>query len=171
MNPARRAMAAKTVKDTKMKSSPSIRNWISLSKISLNRNPGKKAKKKIATLGFNTFMINPFLNRLNNPLVVCEVVLISIAGSLLYTMNAKYKRYPAPKSLMIKKMVGFSLIKTEKPKVNKAVCTKQPAINPATVANPCFLPLAKLKVRTKILSGPGAKAKSTVADANAMRVA
>ena len=41
-----------------------------LLEIPTNKKPGKKAKKKIETFGFNTFIINPCLNN-------CAVVLFS----------------------------------------------------------------------------------------------
>ena len=72
----------------------------------------------------------------------------------------------APNNFMTKNKFGFCLIMAETPKASKVACTKQPVINPATVAMPYFFPLAILWMSTKILSGPGEMANAAVANTN-----
>ena len=134
-------------------------------KRSLNKNPGKNAKKNIETFGFNTFIKKPCLKS-------CVMVFLgvtssdnSILVSVLYTLNARYKRYTEPNILIPKYKFSEVLIIAETPKANKVVCTKQPEIKPITVANPKVRPFTILCVKTKILSGPGEIAKIEVANA------
>ena len=134
-------------------------------KRSLNKNPGKNAKKNIETFGFNTFIKNPCLKS-------CVMVFFGVTSSdnsilisVLYTLNARYKRYIEPNILMPKYKFSEVLIIAETPKANKVVCTKQPEIKPITVANPKVRPFTILCVKTKILSGPGEIAIIEVANA------
>ncbi len=124
----------------------------------------------MVTLGFNTFIQNPFLNK---PIIV-KVVPSPFDNSMpepsLKTIKARYNKYPAPNSLMIQNKVSLRLMISDTPKANKVVCTKQPVIKPATTASPYFFPLAMLKVSTKILSGPGEKAKAAVANIKPIRI-
>ena len=134
-------------------------------KLSLNKNPGKNAKKNIETFGFNTFIKKPCLKS-------CVMVFLGVTCSdkrilvsILYTWNARYNRYTEPNILIPIYKFSEVLIIAETPKANKVVCTKQPEIKPITVANPKFLPFTILCVKTKILSGPGEIAKIEVANA------
>ena len=70
-----------------------------------NKNLGKKAKKKIVTFGFKTFIKKPVLNN-------CDIVFlgtlsteIRISSSLLKTLYAKYNKYKAPNNLIKKKQI------------------------------------------------------------------
>jgi hypothetical protein len=57
----------------------------------------------------------------------------------------------------------------DKPNASNVVCTIQPLIKPAVVAKPLLLPFIKDWVSTYILSGPGLKAKTQVANTNEKR--
>lgn len=113
-------------------------------KESENRKPGKKAKKNMVTLGFRTFMKNPFLNKPQSERFELSSELKEIASELRYTEKAKYKRYSAPNILRALKSSGLFLMTADTPKAKSEVCTRQPVIKPAMVANPYFLPLVIL---------------------------
>ena len=71
---------------------------------------------------------------------------------------------------MAKNKFSEFFIMAETPNANNVVCTKQPEINPKTVAKPNFFPFTILCVNTKILSGPGDNAKRAVANAKENKV-
>ena len=137
---------------------------------SLNRNPGKKARKKMVTFGLSTFIQKPFLNKANNCNEVVSPCESSIPQPCLKTINAKYNKYAAPNNLITQNSVSLRFMISDTPKANKVVCTKQPVIRPPTTARPNFLPFDMLKVSTKILSGPGEMAKAEVAKIKPMRM-
>src|SRR5690606_8387400 len=62
MGPAKKEMAPKTIRAEPMNNRPKTKNWITGSSSLLKRKPGKKAKKKMATLGLSRFMIKPLRN-------------------------------------------------------------------------------------------------------------
>ena len=55
----------------------------------LNKKPGKKAKKNMATFGFNTFIIKPFLYKSINDFWSLSSFFTSILSLLLKTKKAK----------------------------------------------------------------------------------
>lgn len=141
-----------------------------LDKVFENKNPGNRAKKKMVTLGFNTFIVNPILNNCRSVFFWMLLLLTTISELLLKTLYAKYNRYTAPAILIPKKMLSFSLITTETPKATNVVCTIQPVIKPTTVAKPYFFPQTTLCIKTKILSGPGEMASKATVDINVKRI-
>jgi hypothetical protein len=77
---------------------PRIKNCKLILSESLNINPGKKAIKNIATLGFNKFIINP----------VTKLLLLNLPSFLISFFRKKdvkkrYMKYIKPKYLIISK--------------------------------------------------------------------
>ena len=89
--------------------------------VSLKRNAGKKAIKKIETFGLITFMINPCLKSVNIGLLSLVEFLVLIISVDLKTWNAKNNRYPAPSNLSPKRSSAFDFIKDDNPKATKDV--------------------------------------------------
>ena len=133
---------------------------------SLNRNPGKKAKKNMDTLGFKTFITNPCLNSCDTLFFGIESLPKLNSPLDLYTLYAKNNKYKAPNNFIMKYNLSLSLIIADTPNATNDVCTKQPVIKPATVANPYFLPFTILCIKTYMLSGPGDNANADVAIIN-----
>lgn len=124
----------------------------------------------MVTLGLRTFIIKPCLKRLPKLFFSTPFVSKAIVLSERYTFHAKYSRYNAPKILIPLNTAGLFLITAETPKANKLVCIKHPVMRPAMVAKPYFFPWTILCISTKILSGPGDRAKAIVAIENVRRI-
>ena len=72
-------------------------------------------------------------------------------------LYAKKSRYPAPMYFITEKATVDFWIIMESPVAAARVCMRIPRANPRDIEIPVFLPLLRLSVSTKMLSGPGIK--------------
>ena len=75
----------------------------------------------MVTLGFNTFIIKPFLYNLVRPILETLFCLKTISLLPLNTTYDRYNRYPTPKSFITKKIVALFLINVETPNAKRLV--------------------------------------------------
>ena len=86
MLPAKTAISEKIIKETAIKTKPSIKNWYIVDIVWLNKNPGNNARKKMDTFGFKTFIMNPCLNNCDLLFFVTSFEDSEIVLSLLNTL-------------------------------------------------------------------------------------
>ena len=101
--------------------------------------------------------------------VVCVASVRSSSGRVKRVFTPVKMRYATPPHLMALKRLTDVARTALRPRAASDAWIMSPISSPATVARPCDRPSASVRLRLRMIAGPGMRRSTTVAPMNAIR--